>query len=705
MTQATSLEGLRLGPFIVTSRLSGAANESRFLARKDEQAGVFVVSPLGSVRERPSSYWTELVQEVAQAKKLTHPNILPVVDLGELEGKRYLVAEYENGVRFEALIERLIRERDRLPLSEVVSLGRTLTDALASLEPSNGQDPTHALVHGRITPENLLLSERGVPKLGGFADPSSGNLAYQAPEQLLGLPPDGRADVFALGVVLLELLVGHRVFHRPDPAGTIGAVLGGEPLPSLEVIGPELRPRVGQIFERALARDRDQRYPSARAFHAELTDLASQLERSVPPSRHLETSAAEPSPKTTTSADLPLLTPTEAPAAPLAPPETKPSARRGARVALLIALAGLLVGGLVFLGSRFVVPPEMAPPVAAEVEPPPAKDALSRAHRAAGMRALESANYPLAVSEFQAALAAPHPSHDLDRLLSIAQTLRARAEAPLAEAPPSEPEAPAPPEVEEAPTGLLLVTTDPPGLLIYIDGAVKDMSPARLELSPGRHRLTIRRGKRRLVDQRVFVKKEAVVPVDLDLAEQVAALEAPPPPREERPSESEPAGSSAEAPTPPIASADLEPEDAVPPAPEAAATNLARGAETPSPARDETPPTEPIAAAPAIPPPAPEPPRAVPSKAVRQTMGTSSKEFRECYYRQLLRDEGARGSVLLTMMVQPDGRVSSVSMKSAFASSRMKRCLRREIQRLRFPEHAHSFPIPARFRLVFQPTS
>lgn len=678
------------------------------------QDGLFVVSPLGSARERPKSYWAEVVREVSRAKTLEHSNVLRVVDLGELEGQRYLVAEYERGVPFDTLIQQLVNERDRLPLSEVLGLGLMLSDTLAVLHgPREGN--AAPFVHGRIAPSGIVLSREGVPKLGGFADPSVANLAYQAPEQLLGLAPDGRADVFALSVVLLELLLGQRVFQRADAAGTIGAVLGGEPLPPLEVVGHELRPKVTEVFERGLARDRDQR-PSAREYHSELHEIASQLEEDLAPAsatltRHLDVAEAKSFPKITTSAEAPLTSDArDSQAVPLAPPETGPSRGRGIGMA---ALAGLMIGGLMFLGARSVLSPEAEAPKRDEAEapPPPAPGAISGAHRAAGMEALEAADYTLAITEFETALAAPNPKADLDRLLTIARNLQSRAEAPPVEAqptaPPTEPPPPVPTEAEEDPTGLLLVTTEPPGLLVYVDGAVKDMSPARLTLPLGRHRLVIRRGKRRLVDRKVLIKRDSVVPVDFDLTEQVAALESPPPPKDEEkaPAKEEPADPQPTAETPPIAREGAEASDReTAPADDSEATKLSAAGAPSSTIEEEPTPPEPIAT-PAPEPLAPKPPPAVPSATVRKTMGSSSKEFEECYYRQLMRDERARGSVLLTMMVAPTGRVSSVSMRSSFANSKMKRCLRREIERLRFPEHPHSTPIPARFRLVFQPAS
>ncbi|MEL6188092.1 MAG: AgmX/PglI C-terminal domain-containing protein, partial [Myxococcota bacterium] len=539
-------------------------------------------------------------------------------------------------------------------------------------------------------------------------------LAYQAPEQLLGIPADGRADIFALGVILMELLVGRRVFHRPDPAGTIGAVLGGAVLPTPETVDPRVRPRVTQIFERALARDRDHRYPSGRIFHAELYDLASQLQvdlspRSVALTRHLEVAATAP-PDTVPSVEAHPSDVTEAPAVSFAPPETRPALGRIGWVAAIVALAGLLIGGLVFLGFQSVLPPEVETPIVDDPAPPPVDDAVSRAHRFAGMQALEAGDYTTAVAEFEAALAAPNPSSDLDRLLSIAQNLEARAEAVPEEPPPETEDTPAPPEVEEEALGLLLVTTDPPRLLIHIDGAVTDMSPARLELPPGRHRLAIWKGKKhRLIDRRIVIRKDGVVPINLDLTEQVAALTPSPRPkdpverREANPRASTGAVASATttdrtkdlrsgltgtAPSP-----TLEAQAGAPSADEARTASEDSVGEAQGRA-----PTPTVAKPPA-------PPPSVPSATVKSTMNKSSGRFRRCYDRQLRRDETAEGTVALTMMVDPDGRVSSVSMRSTFSNSRMERCLRREVGRLQFPPHENDFPIPARFRLVFEPTS
>jgi len=198
-------------------------------------------------------------------------------------------------------------------------------------------------------------------------------------------------------------------------------------------------------------------------------------------------------------------------------------------------------------------PPRQPEPAAA----PPAEDAnegLSRALRASGLAALEDRDYDKAVSDFTEALSLRKtPGGDLVELLRIATDLqsRERGRGQQAKAP-KEPPARAPartrasraaartqkpedPAVqEEARSGLLLVTSTPPGLVVQVDGKNVDMTPARLSLRVGTYRVALAQGDRKLTDESVEIAEDAVRSVNHDLTEQlapppVAAKAAPPP--------------------------------------------------------------------------------------------------------------------------------------------------------------------------------
>lgn len=219
--------------------------------------------------------------------------------------------------------------------------------------------------------------------------------------------------------------------------------------------------------------------------------------------------------------------------------------------------------------SSSVAPPLVAPPTAA---PAPAEEAakaaaeeeanagLARARRAAGLAALEDRDYNKAVAEFTQALSLRKDKGDLVELLRIASDLQTRGQAKEHDAPAkpqpeptvtarptaktrpvrvalrTKPTKEEPPEVAEtARNGLLLVTSTPPGLVVMVDGKAVDLTPARVSLRVGAHRVALAQGDRRLFEDTVDVEADAVRSLNRDLTAELAPPSAPPAPARSSP--------------------------------------------------------------------------------------------------------------------------------------------------------------------------
>jgi streptogramin lyase len=208
------------------------------------------------------------LRESELAAAIDHPNIVPVFQAGEVGGHLYIAMRHVEGTD----LKRLLRRDGPLAPERALALVGQVADAL---------DAAHArgLVHRDVKPSNVLVSRHaerehayladfGVTKLAadgaGNAEPGQlvGTIDYVAPEQIRGDPVDARADVYSLGCLLYECLVGSLPFARAGEVAAIYAHLAEEP-PAPSGLRPELPPELDAVVAKAMAKQPDERWSSA----------------------------------------------------------------------------------------------------------------------------------------------------------------------------------------------------------------------------------------------------------------------------------------------------------------------------------------------------------------------------------------------------------------------------------------------------------
>src|SRR2546427_12985837 len=282
--------GTRFGRYEVSSQIGAGGMGEVYLA-KDIQLGRRVALKILPERFTASkSHLRRFEQEAKSTSSLNHPNILTIYEIGQLESTYFIAAELVEG----ATVRQAISRRP-LTLSRATDVAIQVCSALAAAHAAG-------VIHRDIKPENIMVRKGGYVKLldfglaklgqeelellvanvsvGAQTETASGimvgTVAYMSPEQLSGLQVDARTDIWSLGVVLYEMVVGRPPFDGNSNADVIATILERSfpPVSNYLKTCPALLER---IINTALVKDREQRYQSINEVLADLTALRDQL--------------------------------------------------------------------------------------------------------------------------------------------------------------------------------------------------------------------------------------------------------------------------------------------------------------------------------------------------------------------------------------------------------------------------------------------
>jgi serine/threonine protein kinase len=367
----------KFGPYELMERIAVGGMAEIFLARRCGPGGFAKVMALKRVLPelaRQSEFRQMFADEARLCASLSHPGLVQVFDYGEVEDTPYLAMEWIDG----GDLTMLLGQGGPLPTEAAAFIMAEVARALAYVHDArDDKGKSLKIVHRDLSPGNILISRAGDVKLGDFgvakargrlarteAGQLKGTLAYLAPEQVGGGQVDERTDVYAVGLLLFELLAGERYVQGDSEVELLKAASN----PTTRLVKdccPEIPEEVEALLARALALDPEQRFPNAEALEHALRRLSPDTSkaRAVVEERVREATGDAPKRRQTE----------------LMCYEPEPSSRDWRRALVpVIAIAGLIV----ILGSlglwRFLSPTE--PERAIVTAPPEESSSLSPIH-------------------------------------------------------------------------------------------------------------------------------------------------------------------------------------------------------------------------------------------------------------------------------------------------------------------------------------
>jgi serine/threonine-protein kinase len=294
---------IRFGRYELVERLAIGGMAELFLATTSGEHGFakhVVIKRLLPHLAREPGYTAMFIDEAKLTARLVHPKIAQTYELGRVGEQLFIAMEQVDGVDVLALLREYAHRRERLPVDLAVWIAHEVLDALDYAHGMQAPDGTHmGVVHRDISPSNVLLSRRGDVKLVDFgiaraSEPNrhhrtksgtlKGKYGYMSPEQVLEQDVDARSDLFSVGIVLAEMLMGRRLFAAPNELDVLLMVRDAK-LVRLAEHGKHIEPKLDEILRKALRKDPADRFSTAGEMRDALDDWLYQQRLRVTPKK------------------------------------------------------------------------------------------------------------------------------------------------------------------------------------------------------------------------------------------------------------------------------------------------------------------------------------------------------------------------------------------------------------------------------------